>query len=618
MSTPTLAAVTLPGQAPGMPAGLSLRGWQTICATEFTTWAGTIHAHGPAAPVAPAFLVSAPPGAGKTRAALACASTMFASGAIDRLIVVSPGRQTAGQWAKNMADPARLDVGDGTAIPASSTATSIRKGRPVPTGVSITYAGLTTHAATLATGINPDTTLVILDEVHHMADDADSTWGEDAKTAFADVRYKMVLSGTPVRTDKAVIPFLDYVARGGKYVAEADVEYGMGDALADKVLRPLACEGLASQVDVDGLPTALDTLNGVRESHGVASTVRNPRWLRPAITLASTRLEGIRTMHHPRAAALVVCADTTHADQVAQQIQAMDIGEVVVVDSTRPGSRAALAKFQNGSARWLVSVQMVSEGVDIPRLAVCLYATVQKTELVFRQIAGRIMRTDGPGDRITAVMVYPKCKTLDGHVRRFASTQQATARLSAPVPGTGGPRAEPTLQPVAEAWASGEVTAIQHGEGAVAPPRKGPGWSKEFEDRLEEIRLKDPGAGPEEVLRSEAAKSMNAFTDQLSQTHPELFSEDEVIFRTVNRWARNLFGVPKDADMENLIVRTAFAHMAAQRIEAGHPVHEHFGDPDPATGKPVAYGWWPVKEGKLDVALQAMGTERLPEWMIEA
>ncbi len=46
---------------------------------------------------------------------------------------------------------------------------------------------------------------------------------------------------------------------------------------------------------------------------------------------------------------------------------------------------------------------MISEGVDIRRLRILVYATNIVTELAFRQITGRIVRTDPKnGPRTTA------------------------------------------------------------------------------------------------------------------------------------------------------------------------------------------------------------------------
>ncbi len=50
--------------------------------------------------------------------------------------------------------------------------------------------------------------------------------------------------------------------------------------------------------------------------------------------------------------------------------------------------------FRHSEAEWIVSVGMVSEGTDIPRLQVCCHLSRVKTELHFRQVLGRILRVN--------------------------------------------------------------------------------------------------------------------------------------------------------------------------------------------------------------------------------
>ena len=64
----------------------------------------------------------------------------------------------------------------------------------------------------------------------------------------------------------------------------------------------------------------------------------------------------------------------------------------------RPAHRGARGARSSPRSRprrepWIVAVNMVSEGVDIPRLRVGVYATAAKTPLIFRQIVGRFVRT---------------------------------------------------------------------------------------------------------------------------------------------------------------------------------------------------------------------------------
>jgi superfamily II DNA or RNA helicase len=78
----------------------------------------------------------------------------------------------------------------------------------------------------------------------------------------------------------------------------------------------------------------------------------------------------------------------------------------MVVTSDDPGASAAIGRFGAGAQRWLVSVLMVSEGVDIPRLRVGVYATAARTELFFRQVVGRfIRRTRAPAEQMSHLLM---------------------------------------------------------------------------------------------------------------------------------------------------------------------------------------------------------------------
>lgn len=62
------------------------------------------------------------------------------------------------------------------------------------------------------------------------------------------------------------------------------------------------------------------------------------------------------------------------------------------------------------TSRWLVAVRMVSEGVDVPRLAVGVYATSASTPLYFAQAIGRFVRSRRPGE--TASIFLPSVPSL--------------------------------------------------------------------------------------------------------------------------------------------------------------------------------------------------------------
>src|SRR5207253_894310 len=76
----------------------------------------------------------------------------------------------------------------------------------------------------------------------------------------------------------------------------------------------------------------------------------------------------------------------------------------VVVLSADAGAASKIASFAASEQRWLVAVRMVSEGVDLPRLAVGVYATSASTPLIFAQAIGRFVRARLPGETATVFL----------------------------------------------------------------------------------------------------------------------------------------------------------------------------------------------------------------------
>jgi hypothetical protein len=81
-----------------------------------------------------------------------------------------------------------------------------------------------------------------------------------------------------------------------------------------------------------------------------------------------------------------------------------------VVLSDDPKASGRIAEFGASTDRWLVAVRMVSEGVDVPRLAVGVYATSASTPLFFAQAVGRFVRARQPGE--TASVFVPSVPVL--------------------------------------------------------------------------------------------------------------------------------------------------------------------------------------------------------------
>ena len=96
--------------------------------------------------------------------------------------------------------------------------------------------------------------------------------------------------------------------------------------------------------------------------------------------------------------------------------------DVVVSDDPRASGK--IAEFAANDRPWLVAVRMVSEGVDIPRLRVGVYATTTSTELFFRQAVGRFVRWQAGRASRKAYVYVPDDPRLRHHAFRIAEARR--------------------------------------------------------------------------------------------------------------------------------------------------------------------------------------------------
>jgi superfamily II DNA or RNA helicase len=329
------------------------------------------------------FLVSAAPGAGKTRPALELARTLLRERAVQRVAVVCPTTPLTRQWA---AAAARLGV---HLVP---DAMALRPPRDFQ-GVAVTYARVASVAERWARQCSAGT-LVIADEAHHLGEDL--AWGGGFVRAFAPAARWLLLSGTPFRSDAAPIPGVRY--EGG--VAVPDVSYTYADAVRDGICRPVTFipyDGVLQWRSGDDVveasfAEALASREAGRR-YRTAISVDLPDGLPKILAEAHAKLDAVRSNGHRDAGGLVVAADGAHARAIAAILKDVTGRAPTVVLHTDARAAEKLAAFTKSTERWIVAVNMVSEGVDIPRLRVGVYATAAKTPLIFRQIVGRFVRT---------------------------------------------------------------------------------------------------------------------------------------------------------------------------------------------------------------------------------
>ncbi|WP_068277286.1 DEAD/DEAH box helicase [Aldersonia kunmingensis] len=354
------------------------------------------------------FLAVATPGAGKTTFALKLAGELLADRTVDQITVVAPTEHLKHQWS---AAAANFGIALDSRFSNSTGQTSSDYH-----GVVVTYAQVAAHPTRHRVRTENRRTLVILDEIHH-AGDAKS-WGEGVREAFDDATRRVGLTGTPFRSDDSQIPFVTYEPDDeGLPRSRADHSYGYSDALADGVVRPvvfLAYSGEAHWRDSAGEEYSARLGEPLSAEHNARAwrTALDPNgdWIGSVLRAADTRLGQLRSSGMPDAGGLVIATDQTTARAYADLLTTLTGEPPTLVLSDDPGSSGRISDFAASTKPWMVAVRMVSEGVDVPRLAVGVYATSASTPLYFAQAVGRFVRSRRPGE--TASVFLPSVPVL--------------------------------------------------------------------------------------------------------------------------------------------------------------------------------------------------------------
>ncbi|MFC9759598.1 DEAD/DEAH box helicase [Streptomyces sp. NPDC056921] len=381
-----------PGRAPWGTAG-KLRAWQQGAMEKYIQEQPRD------------FLAVATPGAGKTTFALTLASWLLHHHVVQQVTVVAPTEHLKKQWAEAAARIGiKLDP-DYSAGPLSKEYD----------GVAVTYAGVGVRPMLHRNRCEQRKTLVILDEIHHAGDS--KSWGEACQEAFDPATRRLALTGTPFRSDTNPIPFVVYEeGNDGIRRSSADYTYGYGNALADGVVRPViflsysgnmrwrtkAGDEIAARL---GEPMTKDAIGQAWR------TALSPtgEWIPNVLSAADKRLTEVRK-GIPDAGGLVIATDQESAREYAKILKRVTGEKATVVLSDEKAASKRIDQFSGDGSRWMVAVRMVSEGVDVPRLAVGVYATTISTPLFFAQAVGRFVRSRRRGE--TASVFVPTIPML--------------------------------------------------------------------------------------------------------------------------------------------------------------------------------------------------------------
>ena len=328
------------------------------------------------------FLCLATPGAGKTVMASALADILIKTGKVDLVLCFSPSTVVANDFKVELEAITKRRFCGGLGA----------------SGSSLTYQSMRYLDTQFWTLLETFNVFVILDEIHHCAGDDTqnaNAWGEQVLMNIqGKARYTMALTGTPWRSDAIPIALANYVSKDNRLLV--DYRYDLTQAIKDGVCRSphitLLDNELINVIENKNKRSFTSIAEFLFKS-GLSyfEIITHNEIIREILKHGIIQLNKERRIS-PDAGGLIVAASVSHAGQI--QLLLAELGEsseVVTYQEDDPES--LIRQFKRSYQKWIISIGMISEGTNIPRLRVCCYLSLVTTELYFRQVLGRVLRS---------------------------------------------------------------------------------------------------------------------------------------------------------------------------------------------------------------------------------
>jgi superfamily II DNA or RNA helicase len=422
---------------------LNLRPWQAEAINKCLEWFSVQDIK--------QFLINAAPGAGKTICASVIAKRLIEMDKIDRVIVIAPRVEVVRQWSEEFQTVTGKFMMRVTGADKSIAVQNI--------DCCATWSSVQGASEQFKEVCDNQRTLVICDEHHHAAIEA--TWGRGAAGAFANAKYVVVLTGTPIRSDGKKTAWMAYDSAGRiDHPERGTYTLNYGEAVDLGYCRPITFhrhEGNFNVVLKDGetvsvngsddlgISEELKRINGIQKSlnyYALAcrpifeddgQTPKRDSFQGSMLESGVAKLNEIREIM-PDAGGLVIAPSIEVAEHMASLLEIIDGEKPTIVHNQISNTQDKIAAFRGTDKRWIVSVAMISEGVDIKRLRLMVYLPDAKTELSFRQSMGRVVRTMGKDDLTRAYVVMPSHEVFEQYARRVELEMSPSARKEQPRP----------------------------------------------------------------------------------------------------------------------------------------------------------------------------------------
>ena len=349
------------------------------------------------------FLALATPGAGKTLMASELARMLLKRKLIDLIICFSPSSIVANDFRETLETHTRGRF-DGL-IGAK--------------GESLTYQSLQYLNHNFWRLFEQHRVFVIFDEIHHCSGsnfENANIWGEQIMLNIQNrATYSLALTGTPWRSDNAPIVLSSYLQLKNKI--SCDFIYGLSEGIRDSVCRVpqiiAADNDNIQMIESDGIKT-FASFQALLANSSVPyqEVIENDAVIKYIVSSANKKLNRIRLLN-PEAAGLVVASSVEHAKQIATLMQTTLKEDSILVTYKEHEPTTIISAFRKAKSKWIISVGMISEGTNIPRLQVCCHLTNIKTEMHFRQILGRILRVTRANNQEAILYMPAEAKLLE-------------------------------------------------------------------------------------------------------------------------------------------------------------------------------------------------------------
>lgn len=353
-----------------------LRQWQAECAADALRKFQARGHH---------YFCQGTPGAGKTTLAAEVALRLVQSGMIDLILCFSPS----------------LIVADGIKRTFENKLNKAFTGGLGAIGRSLTYQALPTLNEEFWAALKNYRVFVVFDEIHHCSGDSyenANAWGQEILNKIQGLAtYTLAMSGTPWRTDLLPIVMAQYTDPDGVLVV--DYQYTLQQAVRDRVCRSPRIvlvdnqhlSLFSSQKGSQSFRSIHEFLTETNSSY--QSIIHNQSAIEHLLSLGCAKLAEIRETSL-QAGGLVVAASVRHAHSIAKILVEKFNQSIAIATYLDEKPIEEIERFRCSNTQWIISVGMVSEGTDIPRLQVCCHLSSIKTELYFRQVLGRILRVN--------------------------------------------------------------------------------------------------------------------------------------------------------------------------------------------------------------------------------